>query len=414
MNSDYIIRRAESSDDGRKLHDLFAAVFHPEDVGGLAETIFNCFPRMEKRYWFMAEERETSKLVSGFALIPWTWEIEGVRLEVAEMGIVGTLEEHRRRGLMRTLNQEFDRTLEEEKFDLAIIQGIPGFYYQFGFHYALPLENHINMPLHLIPEEKEEEACNFRPASEADIPYLLQEDESYRASFSISAFRDKASWRYLLTDSLKTGYGSEYWVMERRDREEKFYCRIPREGFGKGLIISEISDGIDHGALARLLAFCRQLAVERDKPYLRLNLHNDSNPGRMAIAMGAEKGKPYAWQVKFPDVAAFLEKTAPVLEKRIAESSFSGFSGGFRLDFFKTKIDLVWSDGRLESIRPGEGDCKEGLSISADLFPALCLGHRTWQELRYIRPDVFPKSGMSALLIEALFPPCKSWIHQQY
>jgi predicted acetyltransferase len=77
--------------------------------------------------------------------------LEGTKLHVAEMGLVGTQENHRGRGLMRTLNREFDKTLDEEKFDLAVIQGIPGFYHQFGYHYAIPLENHINMPLHISP-----------------------------------------------------------------------------------------------------------------------------------------------------------------------------------------------------------------------------------------------------------------------
>jgi predicted N-acetyltransferase YhbS len=157
LNDKYRIRRAEASDDATQLHALFSDVFHPEDIGTLAETMFHHLPRMKRKYWFIAEEKETSKIVSAFALIPWTWELEGIKLRVAEMGIVGTQEKHRGRGLMRLLNTEFDKTLNDEKFDLAVIQGIPGFYHQFGYYYAIPLENHINMPLHLIPEKEEKD-----------------------------------------------------------------------------------------------------------------------------------------------------------------------------------------------------------------------------------------------------------------
>ncbi len=376
--------------------------------------MFHYLPGMENNYWFIAEENKTGRIVSAFALIPWTWEMEGISCKVAEMGIVGTLEEHRGRGLMRTLNGEFDQKLEEEGFDLAVIQGIPGFYQQFGYSYAIPLENHINLPLHVIPETKEQDVYMLRLAGEKDIPYLMQEDVRYRASYALSSFRDVAHWKYLLTESLKTEYGSEYWIMEHKEKAEKFYCRIPGEGFGTGLIVSEISEDIIFDALSSLFAFCKQQAGEREKPYIRLNLHNDSLAGRMAVSMGAKQGRPYAWQIKFPDVIRFLRTIAPVLEQRIQASCFKDFSDTFRLDFYKTAVDLIWKDGRLESVRAGEGESQHTFSINADLFPALCLGHRTWQELRYIRPDIFPNSERSALFIETLFPSRTSWIYEQY
>ena len=122
LDGAYRIRRAESARDARKLHDLFAEVFHPEEVGVLAETMFHHLPRMEYRYWFIAEEVKTERIVSAFALIPWTWEMEGVRLKVAEMGIVGTLKAHRWQGLMRALNTEFDATLSTpmRRFDPSL------------------------------------------------------------------------------------------------------------------------------------------------------------------------------------------------------------------------------------------------------------------------------------------------------
>jgi predicted N-acetyltransferase YhbS len=414
LDEKYTIRRAESDDDGPKLHELFSAVFHPEDVGALAETIFRYFPRMKKDYWFIAEEKETRTVVSGFSLLPWTLELEGLELQVAEMGIVGTLEKHRKQGLMRRLNQEFDRTLAEEEFDLSIIQGIPGFYHQFGFYYSIPLENHINIPFHLVPDELEEEPYTFHLAGVEDIPFLIEEDSAYRKSFSLSSRRDEAIWRYMLTESSKTEYGSEFWIGKQKDGEEQFYCRIPKEGFGKGLVVSEISEKIGHDALNHLFFFCKQKALERDKPYVRLNLHNESTVGKIAIAMGIPEGKPYAWQIKIPEKGRLLKKIAPILEKRMAQSPFPLFSETVRLSFFKSSIDLAWEKGKLLSVEPGEGDCSNTFFLNEELFPILVLGHRSWQELRHIQPSIFPSSQKTALLIETLFPTSKSWIHEQY
>jgi hypothetical protein len=36
----------------------------------------------------------------------------------------------------------------------------------------------------------------------------------------------------------------------------------------------------------------------------------------MAISMGVEQGKTYAWQIKIPNIIRLLKKIRPVLEKR--------------------------------------------------------------------------------------------------
>ncbi|MCP4399683.1 MAG: hypothetical protein GY801_20560 [bacterium] len=65
-------------------------------------------------------------------------------------------------------------------------------------------------------------------------------------------------------------------------------------------------------------------------------------------------------------------------------------------------------------MKEGEGKSLQTFSMTADLLPALCLGHRTWQELRQIRPEIFPNSASSALFVETLFPSRTSWIYEQY
>ena len=412
MKNEMKIRRANAPQDAEKLREFFDEVFHPEKVGVLAENFFDHLPGMEQKYWFIAEDEAKGQIAAAFALIPWVWEFEGTKLKVAEMGIVGTQAEYRGRGLQRILNEAFDQTLVVEGFDLAKIQGIPGFYNQFGYVYAIPLENHINLPLHLIPEK--DDAYAFRLAEIDDIPFLMQEDDAYRARYSFSAFRDAAHWEYMLTEGLKTEYGSEYWIVEHRERAEKFYCRVPAEGFGSGLIVSEISEGISAVALRALFAFCKEKALEREKPYIRLNLHNESIAGRMAIALGAKEGTPWGWQIKFPDVARFLTSIKPILEKRISASPFRNHTGIFRLDFYKSGLDLVWEKGALKSVRKADGEAEHSFAISSELFPVLALGHRSWQELRHIRPDLFPGSESSALFVETLFSKTASWIHEQY
>jgi len=89
MDTPYCLRRASGDTDCTRLKDFCDTVFHPEPVGCLAETLIDYLSQMPKRGWFMAEERQSSEIASGLALIPWEWTLAGVRLKVAEMGLVG-------------------------------------------------------------------------------------------------------------------------------------------------------------------------------------------------------------------------------------------------------------------------------------------------------------------------------------
>jgi predicted N-acetyltransferase YhbS len=410
-NNTYLIRRGRKAD-GEALRILFNTVFDPEPVGILAEVMFKHLPRLTPEHWFIAENAANQEIVSGFVMIPWEVECKGLPLKTAEMGIVGTLPTHQGQGIQRRMNAAFDAELAEEEYDLAIIQGIPGFYHQFGYHYAIPLENHLNLELHRI-DEAGADGWLLRQAGLEDIPFLAQQDALYRRSYFLSTGRDEATWRYLLTHGLETEYASEYWIGENSNGDDRFYARLPFNGFGEGQIVSEVSENISFAGMQALLTLSKSRAKERGKPYIRFNLHNDSRPGRLAIAAGGQPGRPYAWQVKLPNPLRLLEKLTPVLEGRLGDSPLSGYTGVFQLDTYRSRFDLVWEQGRL-TVRSGSEHCPVNLQVPGDLLASLLLGARTWRELQSFRPDVFSGDGASALLADVLFPAEISWLHEPY
>lgn len=426
MPDDIIIRNAITPEDGSALKALYNEVFHPQPVGELAQVLFHHLPGMTPRNWFMAEDRAASGLCGAIALIPWTWEMDGVPLKVAEQGLVGTRQAYRNRGLMRRLNDAFDRVLQSEGYDLAVIQGIPGFYHNFGYHYAVDLENHVELPLHGIPDLPANSPWKFREATLSDIPFLRDADQKYRAANVISVYRNEAAWQYLLTHSRNTEYGSEFWIADNGNPQERIYFRRPMQGFGNGLIISEISADATHDGLLALFSFCKAKALAQGKPHIRINLHNQSPAAQAAVGLGARPGSPYGWQVKIPAPAALLEKMAPVLEKRLQQSVHRGFGQTLRLDFYTHRIDLVWNRGKLVRIDPdGNGPCHHTFFMTKDLFSVLCLGRRSWRELNFLRPDIAPanfhtRGGTAgdmetcASVVDALFPKTVSWVHEQY
>lgn len=423
--NEYVTRRAELEKDAPRLHAFFDGVFGDEaQVGLFAENLFRYHPCVEGRSWYLAEDRESGEIASACALIPWCWRMEGVPLKVAEMAIVGTGEKHRNRGLMRRLRTELMETVRDEGFDLVVIEGIPGFYDRLGFRYALPLCSHVEVPLHAASTNMPE-GITVRPATPDDIPFLIDEDELFGKANSISSVRKKEHWSYMLNEGQETECGSDFLIFQDRDGE-KGYARIARHGFGEGLIVSEVSETLSRRMAVGLLCHCRRLAEERGKPYIRLDLHPEAPLSRLALESGAIAEVPYAWQVTIPDRQRLLTRMAPVLEKRLAAGAFRGYSGEVRLDFFADSLDLVWRNGRLEEVRPG-GEVPPAVHfcVHKELFPALCLGHRSWRELRRDRPDIFPAlahvgprvrrvEDMTGALIDELFPAKRSWINLQF
>ena len=424
MNKKYNFRRATNSNDIKNLCKLFDKVFYPEKVGELTNIFSKCLPGMKNDYWFIAEEKDNLEIVSAFALIPWNWEIAGIRLKIAEMGIVGTNELHRGKGLMRILNTEFDNTLVNESYDIAVIQGIPGFYHKFGYRYAIPMENHINLDINHIKEDFNSEAYSIRIADLNDLHFLMGEDEKYRKTKFVSVYREKKNWEYLLTHSRNTEYGSDYLVIENDN--EKYYSRLPFWGFGKGLCVSEISENVPELALKQILYYLKQKAIEQAKPFIRINLLNESSLGELAMNLGAEKSKSYAWQVKIVDRINFLRKIIPIMECRLNNSDYKNLSEVIRLDLYSEAIDIEFKNGKIVSIgKSSNSEIENTFCIPSDLFDILILGHRSWEELQFVRPDIAPASlylnpelNFSEIIvgkiIDVLFLKENSWVYVQY
>ena len=87
------------------------------------------------------------------------------------MAIVGTLEAYRRRGLVHAQTEYFKERLRERGCLISHIQGIPYYYRQFGYEFAIPLEGGLRLTGYVLPPEPDQ-TLTFRLATNADIPQL--------------------------------------------------------------------------------------------------------------------------------------------------------------------------------------------------------------------------------------------------
>lgn len=404
--------RAVSSPEDVERVAAFDALIHGAGSEPTWRAWMHTHPHIDPAGWLLIEEQASARVVASLCLIPWRLQYGGVELRSAEMGVVGSLEAYRGRGLQQTLNQRFTELLHEGGYDLSHIQGIPYFYRQFGYEYALPLEAWWRLELHMVPAAPTPAGYHCRPAELADLPTLVRCYDEAAAAFDIAALRDEAGWRYLLGPALATETAAETWLVCDPDGAPVGYFRIARQGFGEALIIAETSLLSPNAALAAL-ALARQLTIERAKPFVRLNLPAETPLVMVARSLGAHDGHAYGWQIRVPNPAALLSKLAPVFERRLAASSYAGLSHDLVLNLYRQRLALRFVDGRLHAVTPAAPDAPADLSLPPPLLAPLLLGHRSLAELAPMYPDAFAP-GTARPLIDLLFPKLRTWLYQPY
>lgn len=409
LDEGLILKSVGNKQDAERLA-TFNGLIHGKGVAAMSRILLFEHPHTKPQHWLFVEDKNTGQVVSSLALIPWVWRFEEVELEAGEMGIVGTLEAYRRRGLVQALAARFDELLREGDFDLSQIQGIPYFYRQFGYEYAIPLEADWRIEPYLIPDAPS--GYTFRQATLSDLPALTRLYDKAAGDLSISAMRDEAVWRYLLGPSLQTEMIAETWLVLDEKKEAAGYLRVPQYGFGQGLIVNEVSHLSSDASLA-VLCHLKTLAAERNKPYIRLNVPEGSTLLQTARCRGARNTGTYAWQIRLPDVGRLLHKLAPVLERRIAASPFAGLTEKVCLNLYREAYDLRFEGGKLAAVESLGFKGRSGIRLPPNLLAPLLSGYRSREELARAHHDVLVWSEWRHV-VDVLFPKVPSFIYTIY
>ncbi len=409
-----VLKTAASAEDIDRIAECHNIVFEEEEgVGEMCRRLFLYHPNTQRSDLIFVEDEKTAEVVSSLCLIPWRWRYENVILKAGEMGIVATKENYRRRGLIRAQADYLKEQLMERGFHLSQIQGIPYFYRQFGYEYTLPLIGGHRMELHQIHDLKEDEKPGFTCclATAEDLPVIKRLYNEAAQDLQISACRDDAIWEYLWEHSPATETACEWWVVEDVGGSVTGYFRVEKHGFGPGVNVVEVSR-LSYDAALAVLRQLKKLAVEREKPYIRLALPKNCAFVRTASYHGANDLGTYAFQIHIPDMARLLSAIGPALESRLVESPFAGLTEEVKLNFYRETVALHFAEGKLkqtQSLDSGQGPIR----IPPRAAVPLVLGYRSREELK----DSWPDMGMpskEAYLIDVLFPKMVSHIYTIY
>ncbi len=382
-------------------------------------------PHMGQNDFGVVEDtrKEGNPLVACTCLMRHTWYYDSVTFPVGRPEIVAADPAYRKRGLIRALFGMVHGRSEAEGHLVHGITGIAHFYRQFGYEYVLDLEGERTLYLPLIPKlkEGETEPYTLRELIVEDIPLLL---DIYNARRTSSLVSDKVTETLLLSffKSLHNLRVPDKWpqyqlIQDTSGNPKGFLvCRAKRWWRGLNVFALEFVQGANIQAimpsvLRWLHAYGLQMATGKKDTEPLGEIHfNLGGEHPVYDALGnllvTPSTPPYPWYIRVPDLPAFLQHIAPVLEKRLAGSIAAGYTGEIKIDFYRDAIRMVFADGKLTTVVPWQKPIYSpdaGVGFPPLVFLKLLFCYRSLDDLRQNYADVWANND-TAQLLNILFP----------
>lgn len=431
---DGLVVRGALPADVERVGGLVAHVFrrspeeppNPRAVATIRDLASDRHPLSGPDQGLLVEDTRSGAVVAAMWLIPQVWRYDGIAFGVGRPEQVVADPAYRRRGLVRALFEAFHARSAAAGELVQAITGIPYFYRQFGYEFALDLGGSRRVMFADIPKlpAGQAEPYHLRAARRDDLPLIMALYERERRRGPVSADIPEAYWRWMI-DGVDRDSGDAWSPLVVVDQGEaaRGYI-VPRSRrWGSTLAIMDLAlaDGLPLAtAIQPLLRGLRTHALATPLPPGR----EEVAPDRLEFGLGAAHPvydalgpelaahvePPYAWYVRVPDLGGFLRRIAPALERRLPGTAADGYTGELRLDFYRDGLRLVFAQGRLETVEPwrqpvwrGTGSGGQTAGFPPLVFLQLLFGRRSLDELREAYPDVWAEAEAGAVL-QALFP----------
>jgi len=440
---DGLILRCAVAEDAEALIDFNARV-HSDDgwdapeagIGVWVRGLMNGgHPTFAVEDFLVVEDTATGMIASSSNLISQTWSYAGIPFGVGRPELVGTHPDYRRRGLVRKQFAVLHRWSAERGELVQAITGIPWYYRQFGYEMAVDMHGGRRGPVSAIPALKEgqEEPYLIRPATPDDLGFIAQVATQASERDLLSCVRGPEMWRYELDGRTLQGMPArKLRIIETPDGEAVGFLAHPNARWGTSFFMTayELKRGVSWWAVTpAVLRYLKRTGEGEapDKAPGTADAPVDDRPPLETIVLGLGRehpvyemvehqlpkvDDPYAWFIRVPELPAFLRLIAPVLERRLEESTMVGHTGPLLLDFYIDGVKLAFEGGKVVDVVPHplgrESDTERRGSGAFARFPdltflQLLFGYRSFEELRYAYADCGGNLE-GRLLVKALFP----------
>ncbi|HVP92884.1 MAG TPA: GNAT family N-acetyltransferase [Acidobacteriota bacterium] len=406
-SGEFAFQYLETEDDIEQNLELMRQVFWQEGVDNFVKKLITHHPTMTLKDFLVIKHH--GKIIAGLNLIPIEWSIGGILLRVAEMGCVATLAQYRHRDLQRWLINEFHKRATEQGYDLCAIEGIPYFYRQFGYEYALPLNQETKIGINQIPDY--ETKLNIRHFTDQDIPRAMQLLTQSHKKFYVHSVRNEKIWKMQQETGIASGDKFEGYALEKNG-EMVAYIRIKSRPETKELILNEAVETHQRTDEA-ILRFLKDTAKQRGLESVNARISYHDPLANQLVTLGAVQRMPYAWQIRILDYAKIFQKMKSLLEKRLTSSASRHLSMKLSFNFYRYAVEITVEDGRITSINKSDGSEDRNIRVNPEVFTQLLLGHRSREELEAIYPDFIVQASHKGI-VDTIFPKLPSHIHSAY
>jgi predicted N-acetyltransferase YhbS len=381
------VRSADTADLDR-IEEVVAEALEPEDAEEARMVLED--PAFDRSRWLVAGS--DGGVESTMALLDSHFRIGAARFPAGQVEFVATSQDARGKGLVRAQLEELHARSAAAGHLLQLIVGIPFFYRQFGYSYAIPQQAY-----QMVGRDVALAGGDWRPrtAELANVPALATAQADVQAEAGVAATHPEQLWKWLIASP-------NYEVVIAEHRDQVAAGRIYLDG-DTALLGDVVAP--TRAALHALIAHARDL-----EPSVAVAHRPASMLSAMLTGLGSPVNELGWYYVRVPDEAALLEVLRPELEARLARSPLDGFTGTFTLSTYVASVTCEIEEGRFGPMTSGgpipypvsEG----GSGVPPDLFPRLLLSPLGALELERLNGDVL--LGDQRDLMAALFPPVTS------
>ena len=375
-----------------------------------------------------------NRIVAATLLLRMPLDYAGVAVPAGRPEIVAAHPDVRNRGFVRKVFQLIHARSAYRGDLLQGITGIPYYYRQFGYEYALTLGGNYQMPFSSIPTitPSQPDTISIRRATNDDImPLLMLYERDKRRIHNhlpmlVTSRIDATYMRHTITTTQTHDPWVPYVIVSAENTilGSMFTNRVR---FGDINIRSLTTE--PHVPLHTIFdALCRQLVTLAAQM-----MPNDAQtPAAKAINfwLGVDHpayplisrtphqvDRPYGWYIRVADIARLLQHIVAPLEKRLSQSSMAGYTGTLQIDMYRDGLQIDILKGKITAQtwkRSGAWQSNRSPGAPQAAYPPLVMlqqifGLRSLAELRDFYPDVYA-SHEAAQLLDILFPKQSSWL----
>jgi predicted acetyltransferase len=351
-----------------------------------------------REMWIDGEEKSVCHLW----VIDFTMRVGTTVVRMAGIGGVHTERAHRMKGYMRQLYEDTVQYMIAEGYDISMLFGIENFYTKFGYAAGLAaFECKVKTrDAEVASTTNVDRTYNARPIGEADMPAVL---DLYNANNAIRVCSVVRTLEDFSKFEKGTWYGTPPDTQLWEDANGKLLAYAVWDHYDKAVKVAEVEARDDAFFPTLLSAFAAQ-AVDKRCEDVQLFIPPDHPLAEYVQRFGAE------WKVTYPrhgsgmlrllNQQPFFEKIAPELERRLACSTLSGYTGALTLATDLGTLTLSFDAGAV-SVSAGErADLR--LELSQDKLTQLVIGYRSARDV--LNDSQVTAHGDVLPLLNILFP----------